>query len=79
MKSRKLSSLFAIVILISCVGLFLTDCRRPDPELVPGGEIDILGFTEDGNVIVTPAFILDYKRLKKVEEKCKEKLEEKGG
>ena len=70
-KNRLLFELSVIVILIACASWFFVSCHR-DPQLVPIGEIDIIGFTEDGNVIVTPALIADYYRLKKLEKKWME-------
>ena len=70
-KSRLLFELSVIVILIVCASWFFASCHR-EPQLVPVGEIDIIGFTEDGNVIVTPALIADYYRLKKLEKKWRE-------
>ena len=71
-----------ILALLCMVILSLSNCRHPI-EITPG--IDILGFVEndtiiaDGpivdGVIVTPGFIVEFRRLRVALERCEKKGE----
>jgi hypothetical protein len=39
-------------------------CKEPEPELFPIGEARVVGKTDEGNFIVTPAFIIWAKMMK---------------
>lgn len=73
-----------MAMLLSCAILFLSSCRVT-PELLPvadvllpSEDVQIVGFTEDGNIIVNGAFMLwvdalkdEIKRLRKELNDCR--------
>jgi len=70
----------SLAMLILSISVFASYCHRPEPELLPVGEARVIAKTEDGNFIVTPAFItLTYDLAFQVQkltlelEKCREK------
>jgi len=82
MRKKRFITLFAIVILISSVSLSLSSCGVFSKQKVVfiDSTIDILGFVENDKiiasapikdgVIVTPGFVIEFKRMKKaLEEK----------
>jgi hypothetical protein len=79
-KNSRSWKLVALMISISFAALFSVSCfRGPRVVIIPAG-VDVLGFVQDGaivplagappikyGVIVTEGFVLDYRRLLKLE------------
>ena len=69
-----------LTLLITC--FLVNNCHKPNPQLIPVEDARVLEKIEDGNFIVTPAFILWAYELKAERDllqlelkKCRELLE----
>lgn len=77
---KKLLWLFLAAIVASSLSLSISGCKRPEPELIPIGDVRVIQKLESGNFEVTAAFVLKLlelaKEVRQLElelEKCREK------